>query len=120
MIHMGGESTIKPAVWLVDTFENPPFSDDAKVDAGTTLCEVQLGINVEMPLSRPMPEIGKRCQELRIKDAANNVTWRIVYRIDSDAIIVVAWFKKTTNKTPEREKTLCRNRLKAYDKAVAD
>lgn len=43
-----------------------------------------------MPDSRPMPVIGRRVHELRIDDAERSVSWRIVYRIDDDAILVVA------------------------------
>ena len=39
-----------------------------------------------MPHSRPMSIIGPRCHELRIPDAT--VTRRIVYRTDSDAIVI--------------------------------
>jgi phage-related protein len=31
-----------------------------------------------MPHSRPMPDIGERCHELRIVDV--DATWRIIYR----------------------------------------
>jgi len=47
-----------------------------------------------MPQSRPMPSIGARCHELRIND--EDVTWRIVYRIDTDAIIILEVFDKKT------------------------
>jgi phage-related protein len=41
-----------------------------------------------MPHSRPMPVVGVRCHELRVRDAEAN--WRIVYRADSDAIVILA------------------------------
>jgi len=47
-----------------------------------------------MPQSRPMPSIGARCHESRINDEA--VTWRLVYRIDEDAIIILEVFSKKT------------------------
>ncbi len=47
-----------------------------------------------MPHSRPMPSIGPRCHELRIQDQSK--TWRIVYRRDSDAIVIAEVFAKTT------------------------
>lgn len=34
-----------------------------------------------------MPEIGRGCHELRIND--KDKTWRIIYRIDPDAIIIL-------------------------------
>jgi phage-related protein len=45
-----------------------------------------------------MPSIGSRCHELRVKDG--NSEWRIVYRLDTDAVIIADVFSKTTRKTP--------------------
>lgn len=66
-----------------------------------------------MPVSRPMPPIGPRVHELRIRDDGHN--WRIIYRIDSDAILVIAVFAKTTRATPGRLFDQCKKRLKDYD-----
>ena len=65
--------------------------------------------------SRPTPGIGSRCHELRINDEKE--TWRIVYRIDQDAIVIVEVFSKKTARTPKRIMDLCQNRLKEYDNA---
>lgn len=54
---------------------------------------------LELPYSRPMPGIGNCCYELRIRDVDKN--WRIIYRIDEDAILIVEVFKKTTRATPK-------------------
>ena len=69
-----------------------------------------------MPHSRPMPSIGPRCHELRITDRKRE--WRIVYRIDHDAIVVADVFHKTTRATPKHVIGNCRRRLKAYDDAA--
>ena len=53
-----------------------------------------------MPHSRPMPSIGRRCHELRIVDESG--TWRIIYRVDDDAIVVLEVFQKKSSKTPKR------------------
>jgi phage-related protein len=68
-----------------------------------------------MPLSRPMPSIGKHCHELRIGDSENNQEWRIIYRIDDDAIILVSVFLKKTQETPKQEMDNSKKRLKLYD-----
>ncbi len=68
-----------------------------------------------MPQSRPMPGIGARCHELRINDVAS--TWRVVYRIDRDAIVILEVFAKKTNQTPRSMIETCRKRLKEYDDA---
>ncbi len=52
-----------------------------------------------MPDSRPMPSIGRRCHELRIPE--EDVTWRIFYRIDEDAIVILGVLKKKTRVTPQ-------------------
>ena len=56
-----------------------------------------------------------RCHELRINDASGN--WRLVYRIDSDAIVIVEVFSKKTQATPKAVVDVCRRRLKEYDHA---
>ncbi|NJM27738.1 MAG: hypothetical protein HC856_04960 [Pseudanabaena sp. RU_4_16] len=53
------------------------------------------------------------CHELRIND--EDKTWRIIYRIDEDRIVIVDVFAKTTNKTPKSVIDVCKQRLKRYD-----
>ena len=60
-----------------------------------------------------MPSIGAHCQELRIND--ENQTWRIMYRIDVDAIVILEVFSKKSNTTPKYIIEICRRRLKIYD-----
>ena len=59
-----------------------------------------------------MPSIGRGCHELRIPD--ENRTWRIVYYVDTLAIVVLEVFAKTTNQTPQAVIDVCRARLKRY------
>jgi phage-related protein len=66
-----------------------------------------------MPKSRPMQQIGRRCHELRINDPGH--TWRIIYRMDDDAIVVVEVFSKKSNKTPKSVIAASKDRLKRYD-----
>ena len=66
-----------------------------------------------MPHSRPMPSIGRRCYELRI--TAENKIWRIAYRTDPDAIVILEVFEKKTNKTPRLVIDNCKIRLRNYD-----
>jgi phage-related protein len=68
-----------------------------------------------MPHSRPMPTIGPRCHELRITDERQ--TWRLIYRLDSDAIIIVEVFSKKTTATPREVIGVCKKRLQEYDDA---
>lgn len=61
-----------------------------------------------------MPGIGLRCHELRIRDTDKN--WRIIYRIDNDAILIVEVFNKTTRTTPTNIINICKKRLNQYNK----
>ena len=65
-----------------------------------------------MPDSRTMPIIGKNCHELRINDF--NKTWRIVYFIDQDAIVILEVFAKKSQKTPQEVIDRCKKRLARY------
>lgn len=103
----------KPLAWLHGKVKTPPFSKTARVEAGVLLRKLQQGEGISMPHSRPMPSIGRRCHELRIND--ENVTWRIVYRIDSDAIVILEVFDKKTNQTPKQVIDSCKQRIKNYD-----
>ena len=71
-----------------------------------------------MPLSRPMPSIGRRCAELRIVD--ENVTWRIMYRVDPDAVLIADVFAKKTQSTPKSVIDQCKKRFVAYDKVMKE
>ncbi len=103
----------KPLVWLEGEVRTPPFSQQARLEAGFLLRQLQLGEKLNLPHSRPVPSIGRRCHELRIVD--RTATWRIIYRIDRDAIVIVEVFSKKTEKTPKGIIESVKNRLKAYD-----
>ncbi|MBI1736154.1 MAG: type II toxin-antitoxin system RelE/ParE family toxin [Candidatus Rokubacteria bacterium] len=68
-----------------------------------------------MPQARAMPLIGPRCYELRVRDA--HAAWRIVYRLDPDAVVIADVFSKTTRVTPPDIVEMCRRRLRSYDRA---
>ena len=103
----------KPLAWLRGEVKTPPFSMAARIETGVLLRKLQRGEKLSMPHSRPMPSIGKRCHELRIDD--ENVTLRIVYRIDPDAIVILEVFEKKTSQTPKQVIDNCRQRIRKYD-----
>jgi phage-related protein len=105
----------KPLVWLEGEIKTPPFSAGARLEAGHLLRRLQRGEMLGMPHSRPMPSIGPHCHELRINDA--RVTWRIIYRIDSDAIVILEVFSKKSTQTPRSVIDACKRRIKEYDNA---
>lgn len=103
----------KPLVWLHGEVKTPPFSEQARLEAGLLLRKLQRGESLPMPHSRPMPEIGPRCHELRIVDKGK--IWRIIHRIDKDAIVILEVFQKQTRRTPPHVIEVCRQRLRNYD-----
>lgn len=105
----------KPLVWLGGEVKTPPLSSAARVEAGFLLRKLQAGENLGLPHSRPMPSIGVHCHELRIQD--ENRSWRLVYRIDRDAVVILEVFAKTSQATPKPTIELCKQRLKRYDEA---
>ena len=106
----------KPLAWLHGEVKTPPFSAEARIEAGLLLRRLQRGERLELPHSRPMPVIGPRCHELRIQDA--DVTWRLAYRVDHDAVIICDVFAKRTRATPQSVIEACRRRLGTYDRLV--
>jgi phage-related protein len=109
--------TDKPLVILSGEIRTPPLSSAARIEAGYLLRRLQKGELLGMPHSRPMPSVGARCHELRIVDWGTRSTWRIMYRIDSDAILVVDVFAKKSQATPQNIIDTCRKRLRAWDRA---
>src|SRR5512138_3921039 len=103
----------KPLVWLHGSIKTPPFSSAARLEAGFLLRRLQRGESLALPYSRPMPSIGARCHELRVTDRQR--TWRIIYRIDEDAIVLLEVFAKQTNQTPAQVIETCQRRLRDYD-----
>jgi phage-related protein len=106
----------KPLVWLRGEIKTPPMSAEARIEAGFLLRQLQSGVLLGLPHLRPMRSIGARCYELRVVD--ERASWRIVLRIDGDAIVIVDIFRKTTVQTPEHILEMCRLRLKQYDGVV--
>jgi phage-related protein len=108
----------KPLVWMHGEITTPPFSAIARIEAGYLLRQVQKGIKLSLPQSRPMPSVGSRCHELRIND--ENLTWRIIYQIYIDAILILEVFEKKTNKTPNSIIDICKQRIRQYEADVKE
>jgi phage-related protein len=108
----------KPLVILSGEIKSPPFSREARMEAGVLLGKLQCGGGIGLPAARPMPCVGARCLELRVKD--QTAEWRIVCRADRDAVLVVCVFSKKTRATPESVIAVCKKRLHEYDRAAGD
>lgn len=110
---MGLPPADKELVWLRSSVKSPPFSDIARREAGLLLRQLQRRERLGMPHSRPMPIVGRRCHELRIPD--EDKTWRIIYRVDEDAIVILDVFAKKDRTTPRSVVETCRKRIRDYD-----
>ena len=102
-------------MWLHGDIKTPPFSQAARIEAGYLLRLLQKGQTLGLPQSRPMSVVGPRCHELRVRDAGAD--WRIVYRLDADAVVILEVFSKKTRATPKTVIEVCTRRLREYDRA---
>jgi phage-related protein len=96
----------------------PPFSEAARIEAGYLLRQLQKGLILSLPQSRPMPSIGTNCHELRIND--ENLSWRIVYKIYPDMILILEVFEKKSAKTPKSIIDTCKQRIRRFDLDVQE
>jgi phage-related protein len=108
----------KPLVWLHGEVKTPPFSRMGRIEAGFLLRRLQRAEHLSLPASRPMPSIGVRCHELRVVD--QEATWRILYYVAHDAVVILEVFSKKTRTTPKRVLDSAKVRLKKYLRDVED
>ena len=106
----------KPIVWLHGEIRTPPFTAGARIEAGWLLRRLQGGERLSMPHSRPMPAIGGGCHELRVNDEGTQ--WRVIYRIEADAIVILEVFAKRTSTTPRTVIETCKRRLRDYLRCI--
>src|SRR4051795_1849826 len=99
----------KPLVWLRGEVKTPPFSRESRIEAGFLLRRLQNGEVLGMPSSRPLPTVGSNCHELRIGD--RDVTWRIVFHLAPDAIVILEVFRKKTRTLPKTVADAAKQRL---------
>ena len=112
------DRTDRPLVWLHGEIRSPPFSTDARVEAGELLRRLQRRENLALPHSRPMPIVGPGCHELRIVDAG--VSWRIFYHLRGDAVVILAVFAKKARRTPVQQIEASRDRLRRYLRDIGE
>lgn len=85
--------------------------EEVRADLADALARLDAGLVLSMPLSRPMPNIGRGVHELRLADRSG--TCRIVYALIVRGVIhVLHAFKKTTATTPTKNLNLAAKRLK--------
>ena len=106
----------KQLLFLAGSIKTPPFSVAARKEAGHLLERLQDGEALSLPHSRPLPSLGPRCHELRVNDV--EVTWRILYRVDPDVVLVGEVFPKKNRTIPKRVLETCKRRFALYDEWV--
>jgi phage-related protein len=80
-------------------------------DLADALARLDAGLVLSMPLSRPMPDIGKGVHELRLRDRAG--VYRVFYFVQRhSSIYLLHAMKKTTQATPAHTMALVKRRLK--------
>ena len=99
-------------MWLHGEVKTPPFSPKARTETGYLLRLLQEGALLGLPESRPMRSIGPNCHELRVVD--ETVTWRTLYALMSDAVVILEVFEKKSRTTPKHVVDVAKRRLRKY------
>src|SRR3954469_25682364 len=87
------------------------FSKEVRIELGSVLMKLQLGMTLGLPISRPMTSVHPGASELRFRDATG--IQRVFYYIRSArSILVFHAFAKKTRKTPAVEIRTGRKRFK--------
>ena len=85
--------------------------EEVRGDLADALARLDAGLVLSMPLSRPMPSMGRGVHELRLK--ARSGTYRVMYAlVRRGTVHVLHAFKKTTPGTSARDLELARKRLR--------
>lgn len=86
------------------------FPEEVRGDLADALARLDAGLLLSMPLSGPMPGIGRGDHELRLRDRSG--AYRVVYAlVRRGTIHVLHAFKKTTRETSARNLELAKRRL---------
>jgi phage-related protein len=84
---------------------------DVRKAIGEALRDLQKGISLGLPLSRPMSTVASGAHELRLKNKTTAI--RVFYFAKlAEAIVVFHAFQKKTQKTPLDELAVGRQRLR--------
>lgn len=103
---------LKPVAFLGDSLSRlKDFPDDARVEAGFQLSEVQHGRD---PADwKPMKTVGVGVREIRVREAS--AAYRVIYLANlPDRVLVLHAFEKKTQKTPQRDIDLAARRLRDW------
>jgi phage-related protein len=87
------------------------FPKEVRMRLGKGLFRLQMGEQLGMPNSRPMPGVAAGVSELRVKGEDGSFR-TFYYAASSSGILVFHAFVKKTQRTPPLEIELARKRLK--------
>ncbi len=87
------------------------FPIGIREDLADAIARLEEGHFLSIPLSRPMPSIGKGVHELRFRDSAG--IYRVIYVfLGGGLICLLHAFKKKTQQTPKHHLEVAKRRLK--------
>jgi len=87
------------------------FSDWVRKELGKALNDLKRGEKLNMPLSKPLKNVARGVEELRLKDSAG--IYRIFYFTKlKNRILIFHAFTKKTQATPQKEIQTGQKRLK--------
>ena len=87
------------------------FPKEIREDLADMLARLDVGIMLSMPVSRPMPSIGRSVHELRLRDRSG--IYRVIYVLMRQGDIwLVHAFQKKSQQTPSQNIELAKRRIK--------
>ncbi len=100
----------KPVTFLGSSLQDiRDFPETSRMDCGYQLDKVQRG--EEADSFKPMANVGKGVEEIRIKNADG--TYRVIYAARfEEAVYVLHAFRKKTDTTPQKDMDLARARFR--------
>jgi phage-related protein len=87
------------------------FPADVRRELGKAIFELQKGVALGMPLSRPMPSVAPGVEELRIRDRSG-IYRTLCYSRSPRGVLVIHAFIKKTQTTSKQDVDLGRKRLR--------
>ena len=89
--------------------------DEVKGDLADAVARLEMGHALSMPLSRPMPSIGRGVHELRLRDSSG--IYRVIcYLAGSNAIHLLHAVMKKKSQTPQQNIEIAKKRLREVTK----
>jgi len=103
---------LRPAIFHIRAREAiREFPKSVRMSIGKAVWQLQAGLRLTMPLSKPMSEVARGAEELRIRDPSG--AYRVFYWFrDARGVLVFHAFVKKSQNTPRQEIEIGRRRLR--------